>query len=334
MASSQPVTQPQLPPPPPPLLFRQLPTCPATDAIRRHYYGRKAEQPVEQQQQQQMRAQQQQQPRCQPSVSKLLARLSPSKKAAAAKAAPEANMDSHAAAVQPRGKAQAKGSAHAQQHVPKSSSTQRSTAFAGPGAGVDGIPAFRPPSSPPDAHLLTPPGCGSPGKAQLQAVRALGRAAAQQQQQPQAAPQGTPGLSESSMGRAINAQIASSIADLFSATPPEVCSSLQHTSQQSGASAAEAVQECAASGHDDMSSPSFSRFDAEASEPPAPEPFRSSSPFRSPSSFDHGGMPVPPPHPAKLATAMNDSGRLEPCSSPQVGGLGGAALLHVVPISA
>ncbi|KAL4449502.1 hypothetical protein ABPG77_007146 [Micractinium sp. CCAP 211/92] len=96
------------------------------------------------------------------------------------------------------------------------------------GGGSAGIPAFRPGSTPADAFQYAPPfpdGANSPGKAQLQAVRALARQqpAAPKRQDPQ--PRGTPGLSDlSSVGRAINAQIENTLADMFMATPPEVTS--------------------------------------------------------------------------------------------------------------
>ena len=95
-------------------------------------------------------------------------------------------------------------------------------------AAPAGIPAFRPPSPPPQQYGPAGGAC-SPGKAQLQAVRAL--AAKQQQQQQtgssQGTPQGTPGFSATSVGRDINAKIARSIADMLGATP-EVCSSAAH----------------------------------------------------------------------------------------------------------
>lgn len=167
------------------------------------------------------------------------------------------------------------------------------------------IPAFRPPSPPQGAHQLLTPGsdCGSPGRAQLEAVRAL-RPSASMQQHRQRTPEGTPGLSEaSSVGRAINAQIASSIADLFAATPqPE--SSGRHGS--TGTAAAPEAH---------VSEPRWTAEPAWAPQLDAPQ-----AAARVPTKPQSPQMPVPPPVPLKLATAMrSDSGRLEPRSSPQVG---------------
>lgn len=164
------------------------------------------------------------------------------------------------------------------------------------------IPAFRPPSPPQGAHQLLTPGsdCGSPGRAQLEAVRAL-RPSASLQQQQQRTPEGTPGLSEaSSVGRAINAQIASSIAGMFAATPqPE-------SGGRWGGSAAATEVPAPEQQWTPESAPA-PHLDAVL-----PETRQSASPRD-----DH--MPVPPPMPEKLATAMRSfSGGLEPQSSPQV----------------
>lgn len=167
------------------------------------------------------------------------------------------------------------------------------------------IPAFRPPSPPQGVHQLLTPGsdCGSPGRAQLEAVRAL-RPSASLQQQRQYTPEGTPGLSEaSSVGRAINAQIASSIADLFAATPQP----------ESGGMRGDGTT-AAAAGVAPAPEPQWT------AEPTwAPQLDAQQAAARSLASPRSAQMPVPPPVPLKLATAMrSDSGRLEPRSSPQV----------------
>lgn len=166
------------------------------------------------------------------------------------------------------------------------------------------IPAFRPPSPPQGAHQLLTPGsdCGSPGRAQLEAVRAL-RPSASMQQQRQHTPEGTPGLSEaSSVGRAINAQIASSIADLFAATPQPESGGRRCSTGAAAAAEAHAPE------------PQWTAEPAWALQLDAPQAVA-----RVPTKPRSPQMPVPPPVPLKLATAMrSDSGRLEPRSSPQV----------------
>lgn len=259
------------------------PCPPHLPTICRTYYSRKSPQKQQlqvsqEQQQQQQRGRKQSesgtQPRRSSSVARLLAKLSPAKRRNAAK-----EQEPPAAAAGPVPAASAKLKQQQQRAVQASPWRQH-------GGGTncdDGIPAFRPPSPPPEARLLTPPGCSSPGKAQLEAVRSLrsspAAAPAPPARQQSQAPQGTPGLSQTSVGRAINDQIADSIADLFNATPPEVASSLQRASIDLAAAA--------------RASAGGAHWGQAPAEPARCRP----SPFGAP-------MPEPPPLPPMLSTAM------------------------------
>lgn len=193
--------------------------------------------------------------------------------------------------------------------------------------GSAGIPAFRPASPPPGLiTYVTPLGDGatSPGKAQLEAVRALARQQQtapqrRQPQQPAQAPCGTPGLSEvSSVGRAINAHIENTLAEMFMVTPPEVTSGIgrpivgSRSSQQQrmqrqqacgGGPALEACEpgDCSARCHP----PSAGRGSSEQAAPQ--RELRPASP--------PGVPPKPPPAPAPPLTAMGTSSALEPLVS-------------------
>ena len=228
-------------------------------------------------------------------VSRMLARLSPKGRLLAA-------------AVQRQGPGQLAGQENLQPGGQAVQQQQQQHCSSDGGSGGR-IPAFRPPSPPHGVSQLLTPGSdgGSPGKAQVQAVRALRHPGAQQQQQ-QRTPEGTPGLSEaSSVGRAINAQIASSIADLFAATPqPEPRGG--HSGAAAPAAEAPGLE------------PQWTAEPAWAPQLGAQQP--AAAPPASPCG---ARMPVPPPVPLKLATAMrSDSGRLEPQGSPQVGWSGAA----------
>jgi hypothetical protein len=186
------------------------------------------------------------------------------------------------------------------------------------GHRADGIaiPAFRPPLSPPRGMPAgRAGGATSPGKAQLQAVRALGKPQQQAQQQPaqqqeEEAPEGTPGYSESSsVGRAVNAQIASSIAGMFMATPPQpsgFCSGGDDGSGSAGGSRPHGATQPvgAAAGNAADAGASGQADDGWVSPEPAQQ-------FTiSPHGF--GGLPAPPEQPDRLQTAMSDSISLEP----------------------
>jgi hypothetical protein len=150
----------------------------------------------------------------------------------------------------------------------------------------------------------------SPGKAQLQAVRALDKQQQAQQpaqQQQQEGPDGTPGYSESSsVGRAVNAQIASSIAGMFMATPPQPPGFCSDDSGSGGSSRPHGTAQSvgAAAGHA-ADAGGGGRADGGWVSPEPAQHFT-----LSPGGF--GGLPAPPEQPDRLQTAMSDSVSLEP----------------------
>lgn len=203
------------------------------------------------------------------------------------------------------------------------------------GSGGAGIPAFCPASPPPDALQYVPPfvdGATSPGKAQLQAVRALARRQPTAPRRQELQPQGTPGLSEvSSVGRAINAQIENTLADMFKVTPPEVTSGTRGTG---GGSTGGAGRSGRSSQRQQQQQRRPGRGGSLAPEAPAREPSSGSAHYHPPSAA-HGSSegivsppelgpggasplgvpPHAPPAPAPPLTAMATSSALEPLVS-------------------
>ncbi|KAL4443873.1 hypothetical protein ABPG75_011610 [Micractinium tetrahymenae] len=290
----------------------------------REYYRAKSEHAAAAGTAMHQQQQHEQQPRRRSPVAKLLSRLKPGK----------------------AGSKQAHVVGHKQPETAETSARSSSSTAApadSGGGGSAGIPAFRPASPPPDLLRYAPPfvdGDTSPGKAQLQAVRALARRQQQQQQQQQAAlkqqqqhppaapPQGTPGLSEvSSVGRAINAQIEDTLAGMFMVTPPEVTSggsaagggsanrggrssrsSQRRQQRQHGRTilAPEAPAGEQSSGGARYHLPRSGHNGSEGTLSPPELRAASASPLRVP--------PQPPPPPALPLTAMGTSSALEPQS--------------------
>ncbi|EFN60064.1 hypothetical protein CHLNCDRAFT_133340, partial [Chlorella variabilis] len=190
------------------------------------------------------------------------------------------------------------------------------------------IPAFRPASPHHTASHYTPsPSTSddSPGKAQLQAVRALRQQAPQQQQQQaapqqaapqQAAPQGTPGYSESSsVGRAINAHIASSIADLFMPTPSAPGAGSCGSGSGGGGGHHGAASRPAPAPNSATGSPGCAPSSRGSGDSGSccsgGQGWQTPEAQRLAASPGGGGMPVPPPAPPLLRTAMTETSALE-----------------------
>ena len=210
------------------------------------------------------------------------------------------------------------------------------------------IPAFRPASPHHTASHYTPsPSTSddSPGKAQLQAVRALRQQAPQQQQQQaapqqaapqQAAPQGTPGYSESSsVGRAINAHIASSIADLFMPTPSAPGAGSCGSGSGGGGGHHGAASRPAPAPNSATGSPGCAPSSRGSGDSGSccsgGQGWQTPEAQRLAASPGGGGMPVPPPAPPLLRTAMTETSALELQVGIRVGWrVGGQVPLHVV----